>query len=177
MSGPVPAGAALAGVSAGEFDGLQVVHYKAGYRYQLTEGWEMWVASAGIYPVNGPGGNDFVWLTIDGRLIVRRHYAWDGASGPAYNDKAFVRPALGHDAICQLWQLGVIDDAGRRAADKLLGRMLRNDMKIIANRYPLVPRLALKALAVVRPVWVVPAVQLYSRYFAGKTENPVLEAP
>jgi hypothetical protein len=72
------------------------------------------VAADGIYPVN-PGGNEFVQLAIDGRLIARKHYAWNGANRPAYNDRAFVRPSLVHDAHAQLWQLGVIDDAGRAA--------------------------------------------------------------
>lgn len=160
-----------------EFKDLQTVHYKAGYRYQTTRDYEQWVASAGIYPVNGPGGNEFVWLTIDGRLIIRKGYAWDGASGPAYNDKAFVRPSLGHDANAQLWQLGVIDDAGRRAADRLLGRMLRHDMQLIADRMGWIPRTAFKALSYVRPLWVVPGVRLYSKYIARKEPDPVLEAP
>ncbi len=153
-----------------------VAHYKAGYRYQLTRQYEQWVAFAGVFPVN-PGGNAFVSLTIDGLLIMRAGYAWDGASGPAYNDKAFVRSSGVHDALCQLWELGVIDDAGRAAADRLLGHMLRVDINRIANRHKLLPRLALKALAVVRPMWVVPAVQLYSRYFATKTPDAELTAP
>lgn len=155
---------------------LQVVHYRSGYRYQLAREYEQYVAGAGIFPVE-PGGNEFVHLTIDGRLIVRVSYAWDGASGPAHNDKAFVRPSLFHDAACQLWELGVIDDAGRRAADKLLGRMLRDDMRTIAKRYPWYARWALEAIAVVRPIWVVGAVRLYSKHLAKPEPDEILTAP
>lgn len=159
-------------------DEFQTVYYKTGYRHQLEKEYEQWVAKDGIFPVNGPGGNKFVWLTIDGRLIIREGYAWDGASGPAYNDKAFVRPSLVHDAICQLWALGIIDDAGRSAGDKLLGRMLRNDMLTISGRYQYLPaRWTLQALSYVRPLWVVRGVSWYSEHIANKDPGEVLTAP
>ncbi|HAX23046.1 MAG TPA: hypothetical protein DCY64_22515 [Hydrogenophaga sp.] len=157
-------------------DELQVVRYRSGYRYVLDEQYEQYVASAGIFPVE-PGGNEFVQLTIDGRLIMRRWYAWDGASGPAYNDKAFVRPSLTHDGLCQLWQLGIVDDAGRAAADKLLGKMLRHDMQIVAARMPWVTRKAFTALSYVRPLWVVRGVSWYSEHIANKDPGEVLTAP
>lgn len=158
-------------------DELQVVRYREGYRYVLDEQYEQYVAGDGIFPVEA-GGNEFVQLTIDGRLIIRKHYAWDGASGPAYNDKAFVRPSLVHDAICQLWALGIIDDAGRSAGDKLLGRMLRNDMLTISGRYQYLPaRWTLQALSYVRPLWVVRGVSWYSEHIANKDPGEVLTAP
>lgn len=155
---------------------IQVVHYKTGYRHVLDRQYEQYVASAGIFPP-APGGNDFVQLTIDGRLIVRRWYAWDGASGPAYNDKAFVRPSLVHDALCQLWALGIIDRAGRAAADQLLGAMLRHDMQVVAARMPWLPRTAFKALSYVRPIWVVRGVSWYSEHIATRDPDEVLTAP
>jgi len=157
-------------------EALQVVHYKTGYRHLLAEPYEQWVAGAGIFPLE-PGGNDFVQLTIDGRLIVRRWYAWDGASGPALNDKSFVRPSLVHDALCQLWELGVIDKAGRAAADRLLGDMLRNDMQVVAARMGWLPRTAFKALSYVRPLWVTYGVSWYSEHIASRDPGEVLTAP
>lgn len=155
---------------------LQVVHYKTGYRHVLQKQYEQWVASAGIFPLE-PGGNDFVQLTIDGRLIIRQWYAWDGASGPAYNDKSFVRPSLVHDAGCQLWELGVINETGRAAFDRLLGKMLRNDMQIIAARMPWLPRTAFMALSYVRPLWVVRGVSWYSKHLASREPDEILTAP
>jgi len=157
-------------------DEFQVVHYKTGYRHLLVTEYEQYVAGDMILPVE-PGGNDFVHLTIDGRLIVRKWYAWDGASGPALNDKAFVRPSLVHDALCQLWQLGIIDKAGRAAADKLLGKMLRNDMQVVAARMAWLPRNAFKALSYVRPLWVVYGVSWYSENLASKDQGEILTAP
>lgn len=153
-----------------------LVYYKTGYRHLLDQQYEQYVASAGIFPLE-PGGNDFVQLTIDGRLIIRKWYAWDGASGPALNDKSFVRPSLVHDALCQLWELGVIDKAGRAAADKLLGEMLRNDMQVIAERMGWLPRTAFKALSYMRPLWVTYGVSWYSEHIASRDPDEVLTAP
>lgn len=157
-------------------DEFQTVHYKTGYRHQLEKEYEQYVAKDGIFPV-APGGNKFVWLTIDGRLIIREGYAWDGASGPAINTKSFVRPSLPHDANYQLWRLGVIDDAGRAAADKLLGRMLRHDSLIIAERYKWPARWALKVLAYARPVWVEAAVSWFGGAYLRANKDEVLTAP
>lgn len=157
-------------------DELQVVHYKTGYRHQLVKQYEQYVAGAGIFPVE-PGGNDFVWLTIDGRLIIRVAYAWNGANKPAINDKSFVRPSLVHDALRQLWQLGVIDDTGLAASDKLLGEMLRNDMRVVAARMGWLPRTVFIALSYVRPLWVVAGVSWYSEHFASRDPEQILTAP
>lgn len=155
---------------------LPAVRYRTGYRHVLDAQYEQYVAGAGIFPVE-PGGNEFVRLAIDGRLIVRAGYAWNGANWPAINDRAFVRPSLGHDALCQLWELGVIDKAGRAAADKLLGQMLRIDMQIIAARMPWLPRIAFKALSYVRPLWATYGVSWYSKHAATRDPGEVLTAP
>ncbi|NWF45368.1 hypothetical protein F3K02_08925 [Hydrogenophaga sp. D2P1] len=152
---------------------IQLVHYTEGYRYQTEADFE-W--PTGIKPVK-QGGNRFVTLRDDGLLYIAAGYAWDGASGPAWNDTAFVRPSLVHDALCQLWALGIIDDAGRAAADKLLGKMLRQDMQIVAARMPWVTRKAFIALSYVRPLWVVRGVSWYSEHIANKDPGEVLTAP
>lgn len=158
-------------------DELQVVHYKTGYRHQLVKQYEQYVAGAGIFPIEA-GGNEFVQLTIDGRLIIRVGYAWNGANKPAINDKSFVRPSLTHDALRQLWQLGVIDNTGLAASDKLLGKMLRHDMLTIAGRYQYLPaRWTLQALSYVRPKWVVAGVSWYSEHFASRDPEQILTAP
>lgn len=150
------------------------VYYKTGYRHQLEEDFELYVAGDGIFPTS-PGGNEYVQLTIDGRLIIRKGYAWDGASGPAINTTSFVRPSLVHDALYQLLRMGIVTD--RLAADKLLGKMLREDMLIIANRQPWYSRWPRKWLAAVRPIWV----ELAVRWFGGMAiqlhDDEILTAP
>lgn len=150
----------------------QVVYYRTGYRHQLAEEFEI---HRGIFPVKD-GGNDYVSLSPDGLLKIQKGYAWDGASGPAINTPSFVRPSLVHDAYCQLWSMGVIDDAGRAMADRLLGEMLRDDLNTIADRSPWHVRWFLKALAVVRPIWVVAAVSWYSGV-AAPSHDQILTAP
>lgn len=154
----------------------EIVYYRTGFRHQLSRDFSMYVARAGIFPLE-PGGNEFVQLTIDGRLIVRKHYAWDGASGPAYNDKAFVRPSLVHDALYQLIREGVLGPESRRPADKLLRKMLRRDMLIIARRLPFIRKWAMRALALVRPEWVHGAVRIGGEAAMAMHSDEVLTAP
>lgn len=155
---------------------MQVVYYRTGYRHQLVRDYEQYVASAGLYPLE-PGGNEFVQLTIDGRLLICAGYAWNGANWPAINTKSFVRPSLVHDAFRQLWELGVIDDVGLAASDRLLGTMLREDGLVIANRQPWFARWPLKAIAYARPFWVEAAVSWYSEHFASMVPDEILTAP
>ncbi|MFN3494878.1 MAG: hypothetical protein ACK40L_10250 [Hydrogenophaga sp.] len=155
---------------------MNVVHYRAGYRYQLAAPYEQDVALEGIFPVT-PGGNEFVHLTLGGDLYIASGYAWNGADPPAFNDTSFVRPSLTHDALCQLHNIGIIDDAGRAAADRLLGKMLRIDALIIAGRQRWLARWALTAIAYVRPLWVEAAVSWYSQRYAIRGPEPILTAP
>lgn len=152
---------------------LPAVHYKTGYRHQLVRDH---VQPTGIVPV-APGGNDFVQLTVDGLLLVRAGYAWDGASWPAINTRSFVRPSLVHDAFYQLLRLGVVAREDRPAIDALLGQMLRADSLIIARRLPWHLRYPATALAMVRPVWVEAAVRLGGGVVLALHKDATLVAP
>ncbi len=86
--------------------------YKKGYKYQLYET-EVF-KDVGIYPEEDivPGGhpnNPFIDLTTGGKLTVLKGYAWDGCSGPTIDRKSNMRGGLGHDALAQLFRLGLID--------------------------------------------------------------------
>lgn len=154
----------------------RVVYYRTGYRHQLAEDFEIYVASAGIFPTE-PGGNEYVQLTIDGRLMISKGYAWDGASGPAINTTSFVRPSLVHDALYQLIRLGVVPRECRAASDKLLGHMLREDSLVIANRQPWFARWPLTIVAYVRPVWVEAAVRIGGGIAMDHHSDDILTAP
>jgi hypothetical protein len=73
-------------------------------------------------------GNDFVVLEADGRLDVKRGYAWDGPSGPTYDTSDFMRASVVHDALYQLMREQLLD-AGRwrEVADDLLLEICRAD--------------------------------------------------
>lgn len=62
----------------------------------------------------------WVALTIEGELIFRRGYAWDGPSGPAIDTRNFMRASLVHDGLYQLMRESLLDREYRKAADRLL---------------------------------------------------------
>ena len=70
---------------------------------------------------------DFVQLYDGGRLIVRKGFAWDGASGPTLPWKSSVRPSAVHDAVYGLIAAGLLDKKWRLTADNMFYRMLRED--------------------------------------------------
>jgi hypothetical protein len=136
---------------------MRYVTYTEGYRFQLEEDYQH---ETGIVPA-APGGNRFVHITLDGLLIVRAGYAWDGASGPAINTPNFIRGSLVHDALYQLMRLGVVPKAGGRLrADQLLREVVRED-----GMWP------------VRAWWVYHAVRLFGGQYMRSVPDRVLTAP
>lgn len=103
---------------------MKYIRYSDGYKFQLEEDYQH---ATGITPA-APGGNRFVQLTLDGVLLIRAGYAWDGASGPAIDTPSFMRGSLVHDALYQLIRLGVVTKAGGRLqADQLLREIVLED--------------------------------------------------
>ncbi len=105
--------------------------YKKGYKYLLT-------ATETVYLPELLGQratHPFILLNYDGELIVKKYYAWDGASGPAIDTKTFMRGSLIHDALYQLMREGLLDRSFRDAADHILRRICIKDgmWKIRAN--------------------------------------------
>lgn len=70
---------------------------------------------------------EFVILHADGSLVIKEGYRWDGASGPTLPWKSAARPSCCHDAIYELISLGLLDKKWRKAGDKMLRRMLKED--------------------------------------------------
>lgn len=62
----------------------------------------------------------YIKLWNDGRLFVKERYAWDGASGPTWDDKTNMRGSLIHDALYQLMREGMLGRKWRKYADELL---------------------------------------------------------
>jgi hypothetical protein len=77
---------------------IKKIEYKAGYKYQLTK------AYAIMTPIIQEEKIVTQWFTLfpDGKLLVEKGYAWDGASGPTFDTKSSMRPSLVHDCFCQL---------------------------------------------------------------------------
>lgn len=71
------------------------LRYTEGTKYQVAED----------YHVDTPilGESIFDWqfmLTPDGHLVVRKGFAWDGASGPTFDSKTSMSASLVHDVFC-----------------------------------------------------------------------------
>lgn len=99
------------------------IKYKSGYKYQLAEDYQCRVQIQ-------PGTNIFslyIELTADGRLTIKKGYAWDGPSGPTVDTKNFMRGSLIHDALFQLMREGKLNQGYKHKADLELHRACRED--------------------------------------------------
>ena len=74
------------------------IHYKEGYKYQLSQPYEIHTAIFPATIIEYP----FFTLTTSGILQIRSGYAWDGASGPTFDTKDSMRASLVHDCFCQM---------------------------------------------------------------------------
>lgn len=85
--------------------GILKIRYRAGYKYQLAEDYTVRV------PILPPEDviTDWYALTASGVLLVKKGYAWDGASGPTFDTKSSMRPSLIHDVFCQMMRARLLD--------------------------------------------------------------------
>lgn len=93
--------------------------YKKGFKYQLCETYTVFT---GIYPKCSIE-TEYIDLTTDGAIFIKKGYAWDGPSGPTIDTKNFIEPSIVHDALYQLMRLGLISQDCRIEADILLRQM------------------------------------------------------
>lgn len=94
----------------------------ARWKYRLTADLELLCSVRGI-----ACRTEYVSLWDDGRLILRRGYAWDGPSGPTVDTLDAMRASAGHDALYQLIGLGVLPVDLRIVADRDLRRWCVED--------------------------------------------------
>lgn len=77
--------------------------YTKGWKYQLAETREFKTPVLGYHIVT-----DYFELFPDGRLVVFKGYAWDGASGPTVDTDSSITPSMVHDVFCQCMRAGWI---------------------------------------------------------------------
>ncbi len=100
------------------------IRYRAGYRYQLELDYSIGID---IHP-DPPIETDYINLSADGILTIKKGYAWDGASGPAVDTKNIMRGSLVHDALYQLMREDHLDhEIYRDIADRLLRKICIED--------------------------------------------------
>lgn len=135
---------------------MKVIKYKGGYKYQLVEGYHTTVE---IFP-SSMVRHDYISLTPQGFLSIRKGYAWDGPSGPTFDTKSFMRGSLVHDALYQLIGEGLIPMSEREQADKELRRICLED-----------------GMSAARAWWVYHAVRLFGNNAAETPEKEPVTAP
>ena len=93
------------------------IAYMRGYKYQLTEGRAFCIPALDIYAGHE---SDYVEIHSGGILIIKKGYAWDGASGPTIDTDSSMRGSLVHDVLYQLMRNDIIDRSFRETADYII---------------------------------------------------------
>jgi len=99
------------------------IRYRSGYKYQLAEDFAV---QSYIYS-NETITTEYIRLSKEGYLVVKKGYAWDGPSGLARDTLSFMRASLAHDALYQLFRMGQLSSIWRSSADKLLHTLCLKD--------------------------------------------------
>lgn len=110
-----------------------MIKYKDGYKHQLYEDAFFQIRFSPPEEIN----TQFITFSVDGLLTGRKGYAWDGASGPTWDNfqfrfwkkkkKVAKQGSLVHDMLCQLMRMGLLDRKFRFQADAELKRICIED--------------------------------------------------
>lgn len=90
--------------------------YSAGYKYQLKSDV---VIQTSLRPAKSCVIQGYVYLDVDGLLYIYRGYAWNGCTNAPDTDSNMLA-GLGHDALYQLMQDGILDKSFKPDADGML---------------------------------------------------------
>ena len=93
------------------------IAYSRGYKYQLKMTAEFLIPL--LVPYAGYT-SEYVDILDGGVLVIRKGYAWDGASGITIDTRSSMRLSLVHDVLYQLIRLGVLPRSFKAIADKIL---------------------------------------------------------
>ncbi len=100
------------------------IRYRADYKYQLAEDYEMNIAIRPIADIV----TRFIELNTAGKLTVKNGYAWDGPSGPVVDTDENLRASVVHDALYQLMRNRLLSDrVHRKTADELFRDICKAD--------------------------------------------------
>lgn len=115
------------------------IKYCKGYKYQLREDFSVYTPIMPEHDIVVP----LVSLTTTGLLTIQKYFAWDGCSGPTWDDRTNMRACLIHDALYYLMRIGALPVTWRPAVDLLLADVMTQDgaLLIRASYYELAVRL------------------------------------
>ncbi len=100
-----------------------MIEYKSGYKYQLAKEYAIRVDIKSTRDIK----TEYIELTNDGILTIKKGYCWDGPSGPTIDTKNFMRGSLIHDALYQLIRMKELALRYRISADDELRKICIDD--------------------------------------------------
>jgi len=95
-----------------------IQYSKVTYKYKLEADFFVYLPTS-FLPLT-EHKTDYLTLSGDGKLILHKGYCSDGASGPTIDTPSSMRGAFVHDALYQLFRMGLISTDHRLDADQLL---------------------------------------------------------
>lgn len=101
------------------------ISYKKRFRYKYTL-FENYRHPTDFRPPHSISTR-FIDLDTNGLLTIKKNYAWDGPSGPAFDTQNIMRGSLVHDALYQLMRDEYIPLEKREIADWLLREICLQD--------------------------------------------------
>lgn len=134
----------------------RTIKYARGYKYQLRENY---LVQTRIHPERDIV-TELVRLDRDGLMLIRKYFAWDGCSGPTWDDKTNMRGGLVHDAGAYLLRAGLLDPSWLPVVNGELRRIMLED-----GAWPWRARYYEKA------------VSLFNGWARPESKRPILTAP
>jgi hypothetical protein len=101
----------------------RIYYYEGCYKYQLALDYTL---QTRILPPESVH-HDYFMLDKTGLLVIRKGYAWDGASGPTFDSSDSMRAALVHDCLYQMIGHKLLPISYREQADYLFYDILQED--------------------------------------------------
>ena len=102
---------------------MNSIKYKAGYKYILAENYSCHID---IYPVMDIV-TEYVSLDKFGTLTIKKGFAWDGCSGPTWDDRSNMRGGMIHDGLYGLLREQHLSSAFRDEVDGIFHKALIED--------------------------------------------------
>lgn len=134
------------------------LYTKVSYNYRLARDMVVKVA---LWPPPEAINTDYFELREDGTLIIKRGYAWDGASGPTAQTGSIIWPSAPHDCFYQMFREGLLSsDLYREQVDKAFADLCKQ-----------------AGMWSVRAAWVHQAVRLFGAQCAQPVVVEILRAP
>ena len=91
------------------------------YKYNLAEDYSYHTGFELVQPIL----TGFLEMTVEGELLIRKGYSWDGPSGPTRDTPDFMRASLVHDALYQLMRSERLNQNCREEADRIMFKICR----------------------------------------------------